>query len=115
MPGEATDRSDLRARVDALSPRQREILVYVAQHFSSKEIARLLGVSPTTVDSHVAAALARLGIANRREAGALMIEHPQGCQLRVGDSGRDRRHHRHRTADSTLHWSDLERKWLIPG
>jgi DNA-binding CsgD family transcriptional regulator len=74
MPGEATDRSELRTRVDALSPRQREILVYVAQHFSSKEIARLLGVSPTTVDSHVAAALARLGIANRREAAALMIE-----------------------------------------
>jgi DNA-binding CsgD family transcriptional regulator/TM2 domain-containing membrane protein YozV len=66
--------SDLRQRIEALSPRQFQILVFVAHHFSSREIGEKLGLSPATVDSHIAAALQRLGLANRREAALKMIE-----------------------------------------
>jgi len=68
------DFSEMRRRMDSLSPRQREILIYVAQHLSSKEIGRLLGVSAPTVDSHIAAALQRLELKTRRDAAIYMID-----------------------------------------
>jgi DNA-binding CsgD family transcriptional regulator len=66
--------SDLRQRIETLSPRQFQILVYVAQHLSSKEIGLLLKSSPATIDSHIAAALQKLGLSSRREAALKMIE-----------------------------------------
>ena len=66
--------SDLRQRIEALSPRQFQILVFVAQHFSSREIGEKLDLSPATVDSHIAAALQRLGLQSRREAAHKMVE-----------------------------------------
>ena len=68
------DGAELRRRIDSLSMRQREILTLVAQHLSSKEIARLLGIRATTVDNYVVVAVKRLGVANRREAAALIME-----------------------------------------
>jgi hypothetical protein len=43
-------------------------LALVAEHWSSKEIAVRLGISPHTVDQHVRRALHRLGAPTRREA-----------------------------------------------
>ncbi len=74
MPGGAIDISEMRTRIDSLSPRQRQILILVAQHFTSKEIARLLNVRPATVDNYIADALKRLRVLNRREAATLMID-----------------------------------------
>jgi DNA-binding CsgD family transcriptional regulator len=65
---------DIRKRIESLSPRQFDIMVLVARHLSSSEIGRLLGLSLSTVDSHVATALRKLGFANRREAALWMIE-----------------------------------------
>ncbi|MFL6843772.1 MAG: response regulator transcription factor [Allosphingosinicella sp.] len=64
----------MRKWIESLSPRQFEIMVLVARHLSSSEIGRLLGLSLSTVDSHVATALRKLGFANRREAALWMIE-----------------------------------------
>lgn len=36
-----------------LSPRQREILLLISEDNGDKEIARQLGMSPRTVDSHL--------------------------------------------------------------
>jgi DNA-binding CsgD family transcriptional regulator len=66
--------SDMRQRIESLSPRQFQILAFVSQHFSSKEIGQRLGLSPATVDSHIAAALQKLGLANRRDAAVRMID-----------------------------------------
>lgn len=55
QPGSATDR-------------QRAVLTLVARGLSNKEIARELGISPATVKTHVAAAIASVGAANRTEA-----------------------------------------------
>ncbi len=40
------------AAADPLTPRQREVLRLVAEGFSTKQIARQLGISPKTVEAH---------------------------------------------------------------
>lgn len=64
----------MRDLINSLSPRQREVMIYVAQHLSSKEIGFLLGLSAATVDSHISAALQRLDIRTRREAVLRMAD-----------------------------------------
>jgi DNA-binding NarL/FixJ family response regulator len=54
----STDTSEL----DALTPRQREILQLIAEGRSTKEIAFALSVSIKTVETHRAALMERLGI-----------------------------------------------------
>lgn len=51
-----------------LSRRQTEILHFVAQGMTDKQVARELGLSPRTVEMHVALALRALSCANRTEA-----------------------------------------------
>ena len=48
--------------LDALTPRQREILQLAAEGHSSKEIAQQLGLSPRTVDAHRAQIMERLDL-----------------------------------------------------
>lgn len=60
-----------------LSPREKQCLGRVARGMTSKEIARDLGLSPRTVDLHVARASNRLGAANRIEAVTLAIREGQ--------------------------------------
>ena len=51
-----------------LTVRQREVLGGVARGQTDKEIARALGLSPRTVEMHVARAIAALGARNRADA-----------------------------------------------
>jgi len=51
-----------------LSRRQTQILGLVAQGMTDKQVARELGLSPRTVEMHVALALRALSCANRAEA-----------------------------------------------
>jgi DNA-binding NarL/FixJ family response regulator len=51
-----------RARLDTLSPRQREILKLIAEGVSTKEKARRLNISVKTVESHRAELMERLNI-----------------------------------------------------
>ena len=57
-----------------LTDRQLEILRLVATGLSNAEIAQRLVVSPRTVDHHVSAILAKLGVPTRREAAARAAE-----------------------------------------
>ncbi len=54
-----------------LTFREQEILALLCQRLTDAEIAERLFVSPRTVNHHVANVLAKLGVANRREAAAL--------------------------------------------
>lgn len=49
-----------------LTARQADCIALVAQGFSSKEIARELGISPSTVDNHIAIAMHQYGFPNRQ-------------------------------------------------
>lgn len=50
------------ALLEGLSPREREVLVLVVEGRTSKEIARLVGVKPGTVDTYRSRMMAKLRI-----------------------------------------------------
>jgi DNA-binding NarL/FixJ family response regulator len=53
---------------DAITAREREILVMISQGFSNKRIARDLKISPETVKSHIKRIFLKLGASTRTEA-----------------------------------------------
>lgn len=53
-----------------LTPRQSEVLYWIAQGKTNAEIAIILGASPRTIDKHVEQLLERLGVENRLAAAA---------------------------------------------
>jgi DNA-binding CsgD family transcriptional regulator len=78
-----------KAHHDKLSRRQVECLLLVAEGMSSKEIGKNFGLSPSTVDSHISAAIDRLGASNRNHA-ARMVQNEQNdsdIKLPVEESG----------------------------
>ncbi|WP_428333492.1 helix-turn-helix domain-containing protein [Novosphingobium sp.] len=50
-----------------LTPKQCQVLDLLIQHKTSKEISRLLGISPHTVDQRILLARAKLNVATRNE------------------------------------------------
>jgi two-component system response regulator NreC len=54
-------------RFDSLSEREREIFQLVAEGHSNKEVAELLSVSPTTIETHRAHILQKLDVHNTAE------------------------------------------------
>jgi two-component system, NarL family, response regulator NreC len=61
--------------VSNLSPREREILTLVAEGLSNKEIAERLVIGLSTVQTHYAHILDKLGLANRGELIKYAIRH----------------------------------------
>ena len=57
--------------IEALSPRQREILNMLVRGISNREMATILGISVTVVKEHITALYGKLGAANRTEAVAV--------------------------------------------
>ena len=56
-----------------LTPRQLEILSYVAKGLNNREIAPLIGIGPDCVKAHLKTAFARLGATSRSEAVAIAV------------------------------------------
>jgi two-component system, NarL family, nitrate/nitrite response regulator NarL len=54
---------------DALTPRQREIAVLIADGLSNKQIARRLSIEHATVKNHVHSILVTLGVSRRDQVG----------------------------------------------
>ncbi len=61
-----------RVEIQRLTERQKDCLRLVAQGYTSKEIGRVLDLSPSTVDNHILAAVQAMGAASRGEAGRLV-------------------------------------------
>lgn len=61
--------------LDQLTPREREILGYLARGLSNKAISRELGISADTVKLHVHNVLAKLNVSSRVEAAVFAVQH----------------------------------------
>ncbi|MBI2754019.1 MAG: response regulator [Betaproteobacteria bacterium] len=61
--------------LDQLTPREREILGYLARGLSNKAISRDLGISADTVKLHVHNVLAKLNVSSRVEAAVFAVLH----------------------------------------
>jgi DNA-binding CsgD family transcriptional regulator len=57
-----------------LSPREREVLLLVAEGFSNKQIAKRLGVAERTAKFHVTSVLNKLGADTRARAVAVAVQ-----------------------------------------
>lgn len=61
------------APTERLSSREREVVAHLAQGLSSKEIARLLQLSPRTVEMHRGRLLRKLGVRSTAQLLALLV------------------------------------------
>lgn len=67
-----------------LTEREREVMAYVAAHYRSKAISRVLGTSPKTIDTQIANACRKLGVTDRAEAVRILIA--SDCLPRIGEN-----------------------------
>jgi DNA-binding NarL/FixJ family response regulator len=65
--GSAAAPASLDPELDLLSPREREVLRYIARGYAYKEVAHELTISIKTVESHVSAVLRKLQLSSRYE------------------------------------------------
>ena len=79
-----------------LTEGQRDVLRMVNRHMETKEIARVLGISPDGVNQRIKAAMRTLGVNKRRDAALLLAGaesgdtyQPQVYPPRAIASGRD--------------------------
>jgi DNA-binding CsgD family transcriptional regulator len=64
-------RAATRSDPDGLTPREREVLELLRDNLTNEQIAERLVISVKTVDHHVSAVLAKLGVSSRRDASVL--------------------------------------------
>lgn len=57
-----------------LTPREAEVLIWVAQGKTNPDVAVILGIRPYTVRTHLERIFAKLGVETRHEAGLRAIE-----------------------------------------
>jgi NarL family two-component system response regulator LiaR len=61
-------------QLQALTPRELEVLAWMVKGLSNPEIAERLVISPVTVKFHVSNILSKLGVTSRTEAVALALQ-----------------------------------------
>ena len=71
---------------DALTDTELKVVRLVAERLTNPEIAERMFISRRTVQTHVSHALAKAGVATRRELAAEAARH-SGWQLRVEGAG----------------------------
>lgn len=57
----------------ALTPRETEVLSWIVKGKSNRDVATILSLSPRTVDKHLQAIFAKMGVENRTAAAALIL------------------------------------------
>lgn len=65
-------------QIESLTPREKEVLMYLGKGSSNREIAEQLYLSEGTVKNHVTSVLSRLGLRDRTQAALLV----QSLQLK---------------------------------
>ena len=59
---------------EALTPREREVVRFIARGYTYREVAAQLGISVKTLESHMSNIFRKLGLAGRHELTALAYE-----------------------------------------
>lgn len=59
---------------ESLTPRETEVLRYLANGFSNKAIARQTGIEERTVKAHVSSLMSKLGVASRTQAALFALK-----------------------------------------
>jgi len=59
--------ADRKAPADVLSPRERQVLTWIAQGRTHYQVARILGISAHTVDTYVKRAKSKLRLGNKAD------------------------------------------------
>ena len=57
-------------KLSEYSPREQEILLFLSQGYTNKEIAKSLDISPNTVKTHLSKVFEKLEVSNRTQAVA---------------------------------------------
>lgn len=70
-----TPNDEYSEAVAALTPREKEVLAYIGQGASNREIAKALYLSEGTVKNHVTRILSQLGLRDRTQAALLAQAH----------------------------------------
>lgn len=83
----------VETKLTGLSEGQKAALALVAQYKSSKEIARILGISPHTVDQRMKRVQAILGVNSRFEAARLFAAAPAQTTEQPGTTWGDLIYH----------------------
>ena len=71
---ELTSKNEAEAYISPLTPREIEILQYIAQGYLNKQIAAELGISEQTIKNHVTSILRKLNANARTEAVVVAIK-----------------------------------------
>ncbi|HVL97297.1 MAG TPA: response regulator transcription factor [Solirubrobacteraceae bacterium] len=72
--GEAATPPAADPDLEALTPREREVLQHIARGYLYKEIALRLGISAKTVEAHVSSVLRKLQLSTRHELSRWAME-----------------------------------------
>jgi DNA-binding NarL/FixJ family response regulator len=64
----------VRNRLNRLTPRERQVLYWLARGATNRQIGTALDVKPRTIEKHVERILAKLDIENRTQAALLAQE-----------------------------------------
>jgi DNA-binding NarL/FixJ family response regulator len=84
VPYQALAADHMRAR---LTERQHEVMSFIAQGFSNKQVAERLGICEDTVKHHACAAYAVLGVGSRTQAVAAMGRYHRSGQISSESEG----------------------------
>lgn len=72
---EEMEKERVRSRIDALTDREREVLVRVARGMTNREMAEEFGISPRTVETHRERVMSKLRIHTVAELTRFVVEH----------------------------------------
>ncbi|HEY0819537.1 MAG TPA: helix-turn-helix transcriptional regulator, partial [Rhizobacter sp.] len=67
----APDAAPSRLSIASLTPRETEVLSWVAKGKTNRDVADILGMSPRTVNKHLEHVFEKLGVETRAAAAAL--------------------------------------------
>jgi len=62
-------------RLEGLSPREKDVLLFLTQGRTNKEIAQTLGISHQTVKNHVTSIMRKIGVGDRTQAALYALKH----------------------------------------